>query len=186
MTRRWLVALSEKRQQEIARAEVERRGIKTYFPMTKKVVVNRFTARSEKIPDYYFGNYFFVEFTPNWIDDVMRARGVANVLHRDELSPAPEASNMIEHYEKVPRLVSDRDLYLKVRSHEVNGYIPLKRGLKRGQRVKVTSGAMKGRTGTFEQDLGHSRMAALFDFIGKDTHISIPTRSVIAVLKETV
>jgi hypothetical protein len=118
--RRWLVALAEKRQQEIARAELERRGIRTYFPMTKKIVVNRYTGRSEKYPDYYFGQYFFVEFTPTWIDDVLHARGVVDVLHHGELMAAPVASNMIEYYEKVPRIVTDRDLYLKVRSHEVN------------------------------------------------------------------
>jgi hypothetical protein len=179
-------------------AELKRRGIKTYFPMTKKVVVNRYTGRSEKFPAFYFGQYFFVEYTPTWIEDVLHARGVADVIHHDELLPAPDAAPPTvidkemyfkvkgrgeELYTKVPLIVSDRELYLKVRSHEVNGFIPIKkRGLQRGQRVKVISGAMKGHKGTLAEDEGRSRIAALFDVMGsKDVKFDLEKGSVIAV-----
>ena len=91
----------------------------------------------------------------------------------------------IEVFEKVPLIVSDRELYLKVRSHEVNGYIPIKkkRGLQRGQRVKVISGAMKGLQGTLaEDDDGHSRIAALFDVMGsKEVKFVLKKESVVVV-----
>ena len=87
---RWMVALAKPRQQEVAREEFERRGIVTYFPMTKKDVFNRVTGRFEKFPEYYFGRYFFVEYTPNWIKDVLHVKGVADVLHYDVLVPASE------------------------------------------------------------------------------------------------
>jgi hypothetical protein len=165
--------------------------------LTKKVVVDRYTGRSEKFPAFYFGQYFFVEYTPTWIDDVLHARGVADVLHHDELLPAPDAvpqtvidkklylkvRSRDESYKKVPLIVSDRELYLKVRSYEVNGFIPPpKHGLQRGQRVKVISGVMKGRKGTLDEDEGRSRIAALFDFMGsKDVKFDLEKGSVIAV-----
>jgi transcription antitermination factor NusG len=197
--RRWMAALAKPRQQEVAREELERRGIKTYFPMTKKDVFNRFTGRFEKFPDYYFGRYFFVEYIPTWIKDVLHAKGVADVLHYDVLVPAPEevpstvidkaaylkVKGRIEVVEKVPYTASEREIYLKVRSHEVNGFIPIKkkRGLQRGQRVKVISGAMKGHKGTLaEDDDGRSRIAALFDVMGsKDVKFNLEKGSVIAV-----
>jgi transcription antitermination factor NusG len=162
-------------------------------------VFNRSTGRFEKFPDYYFGRYFFVEYTPTWIKDVLHAKGVADVLHHDELLSTPEevpstvidkeaylkVKGRIEVFEKVPLTTSDRELYLKVRSHEVNGYIPIKkkRGLQRGQRVKVISGVMKGRKGTLaEDDDGRSRIAALFDVMGsKEVKFVLEKGSVIAV-----
>ena len=133
-----MAALAKPRQQDVAREALKRRGIKTYFPMTKKLVTNRYTGRSEKHPAYYFGQYFFVEFIPTWIEDVLHARYVADVLHHEELLAAPDGvpSTVIdkklylkvrsrdESYEKLPLIVSDRELYLKVRSREVNGFIP--------------------------------------------------------------
>jgi transcription antitermination factor NusG len=196
--RRWMAALAKPRQQEVAREELKRRGVKTYFPMIKKNVFNRFTGRFEKFPDYYFDRYFFVEHTPNWIEDVLYAKGVADVLHYDELLPAPDAvppavidkaaylkmKGRNEEFKKVPLTVSDRELYEKVRSHEVNGFIPIKKkhGLQRGQRVKVISGAMKGHKGTLAEDEGRSRIAALFNFMGsKDVKFDLEKGSVIAV-----
>ena len=200
-SRRWAAALAKPRQQDVAREALELRGIKTYFPMTKKDVLNPVTGRFEKIPEHYFGRYFFFECTPDKWEDVLHVKGVEEVLHDDVLVPAPEGVpstvidkerylkkkiKPIEVFKKVPWTISDRDLWLEVRSYEVNGYIPppkKKRGLQRGQRVKVESGVLKGRQGTLaEDDDGRSKIAALFDVMGsKEVKFVLKKESVVVI-----
>lgn len=132
-------------------------------------MVDRRTGRFVPKDAFFFDHYFFIKFIHTWIDDVLHARGVYDVLRYGDDG-------------KQPFLISDRDLYLKVRSREVNGYIPPPRGMQRGQRVQATSGVMSGKIGKFEEDLGRSRIIALFDFMGsKDVRIELAKGNVVAV-----
>jgi hypothetical protein len=165
----WLVAQAEHNRQKVARDALEecpaldKRDI--YFPLTKKPVKDRRTGRTTPQPAFFFGDYFFVKFIPTWVEDVLHARGVWGVLRYDEK----------------PFLISDKELYLKVRSREIYGHIPLPRGWERGQRLRATSGVLSGRVGKFEEDLGRSRIVALFDFMGKDVRVELAKGSLSAV-----
>jgi hypothetical protein len=165
----WLIAKAEHNRQEVARAELSDRCIKTYFPLMKK---------GRDCFAYYFGDYFFVESISTWIDDVLHVRGVRDVLHYDvEEINNNEETKLI----KKPFILSNRELWKEVKSHEDNGYIPLKRGLRRGQKVRVD--VLNGYVGKLEEDedLARSTMVARIDFMGKDTRVVISKRSAIAV-----
>ena len=70
-----------------------------------------------------------------------------------------------------PLLLSDAYIHNNYKSYEDrSGYIPLKRKLKRGQKIRVKAGLLEGAVGTiaedFEEDMRRGMVAASLDFMG--------------------
>jgi hypothetical protein len=154
-------------------------GIESYFPLTRKRVKNH-RGRSEPrirnyLDQYFFVKlkrswfdkrniptyvdergkhelpYFFLELTDDyWLEDVLRIRGIVDVC-----------STLDTNDQLQPLLMSDAELRFKVKSHEVDGFIPDERKRKRGENMRVTDGLLKGRVGIFETDLRRGKAAAL-------------------------
>jgi transcription antitermination factor NusG len=152
----------------------EEHGIESYFPLTMDHVKKR--GRSETRIRNYLGQYFFVKLKRNWFDkrniptyidergkhvlpyfflklssddwlkEVYHERGILDVCSTRDAGPL---------------LMSDEELRFKVKSHEVDGFIPDERKRKRGEKMRVTEGPLKGRVGIFEADLRRGKAAAL-------------------------
>ena len=154
-------------------------GIESYFPLTRKCVKNH-RGRSETRIRNYLGSYFFIKLKRNWFDkrgistyidergkhelpyffldltddywseEVLHIRGIVDVCS------TLDASDQLQ-----PLLMSDAELRFKVKSYEVDGFIPDERKRKRGESMRVTEGPLKGRVGIFETDLRRGKAAAL-------------------------
>jgi hypothetical protein len=181
-TRRRLKTLAERLDEE--------HDIISYFPLTIEEHVKNRRGRSEMRIANYLGKYFFVKLkrnwfdkrnipsyidkhdtkhdlpyfflklSPDWLEEVLRARGVVDVC-----------STQDDDERLQPLLISDEELRLKVKSHEVDGFIPLKRKWKRGQKMRVTEGLLEGSVGTFEMDLRRGKAAAL---LINGRHVELP------------
>jgi transcription antitermination factor NusG len=172
--------------------------LETYFPMTREKTKDR-TGRSTNKDLYYLGHYFFVrlesnwfnkrdiehdrnfcflKLTPDWINKVLNAEGVADVFcSTPTIEKIDEQGELVRleqdeiDKQSQPLIVSDAYVHNQYKSYEdQSGYIPLKRKLKRGQKIRVTTGLLEGHVGTiaedFEKDMRRGMVAASLDFMG--------------------
>jgi transcriptional antiterminator RfaH len=157
----WLVAMTENGRQRLARASCSENGFNTYFPLFRERRMVR--GRKALILSYLFGRYFFVEFAPEWYR-LKATLGVDDVLSREE------------------RPVLLREAIVdEIRSREdSDGVITLRRGFKRGQRVQVKAGPLKGLVGEFER-LGNSDREVVFlSMLGQMTRVEFAAGSLAA------
>ena len=171
--KRVLAKNSRRRLKTLAERLDEEHGIESYFPLTMDRVKKR--GRSEMRIRNYLGQYFFIKLKRSWFDKrsiptYVDERGKHDLpyfflkLSSDWLKEVYHERGILDvcsTQDDGPLLMSDAELRFKVKSHEVDGFIPLERKRKRGENMRVTEGPLKGRVGIFETDLRRGKAAAL-------------------------
>jgi transcriptional antiterminator RfaH len=154
----WLVATSENGKQATARNFLEGQGFEVYFPRFRERRFYR--GHKQFVESYLFGRYFFVLFVPIWYL-VRSTFGVDAVFVQDD-RPALLHDGVIEEI----KAREDRD-----------GVITIRKGFRRGQRVRIKHGPLAGMIGTFDRMTTRDREVAFVSMLGQLTRIELAAGS---------
>lgn len=154
----WLVATSENGRQAVARTFLQEQGFDVYFPRFRERRFYR--GHKQFVESYLFGRYFFVLFIPCWY--LIRSTiGVDAVFTQDD-RPA------LLHDAVVDEIKSREDR---------DGVITIRKGFRRGQRVRVKQGPLAGMLGTFDRMTSRDREVAFISMLGQLTRIEFAAGS---------
>jgi transcriptional antiterminator RfaH len=148
----WLVARTEPQREQTARRFLELRGFSVYVPRIRE----RHTKGGRRIERLrpLFPSYALVVLENGRWWDVRWCVGVAGVIMNGD-GPARLSDRIVEG----------------IRGRERNGAVelPQRDGLKIGDRVRVTAGAMCGLEGLVDGLRAHERVAILLQTLGRIT-----------------
>lgn len=161
----WYAVYSRPREEAIAEENLKRQGFQTYWPRYRKRV-----SHARKVQDVtasLFPRYLFVK--PPAGNSELRAvrstRGVAGLVCHG-LEPTTVAEQLVE----------------EIRAREDDqGFVVLGRQieLRRGQRIQLASGALKGLDIVFEAQKDNERVVALLGLLGREFKVAVPLRDVV-------
>lgn len=161
----WYVAQTQVRGEERARANLEHQGFRTYLPRYRREI--RHARRREVVRAPLFPGYIFVRFDPaaaRW-RSVNGTFGVSRlVCHGDQPAALP------------PGVVEE----IAAREGQ-DGLIPLApRAFRKGEALRIVSGALADCLGFFERMADHDRVILLLDLLGRRVRVQAPLESVAA------
>jgi transcription antitermination factor NusG len=141
-----------------------RKDISTYLPLRRgKAKIGR-SYRFTEVP--LFRSYLFVNIVANSDDitDVLNTTGVSTVVKRGR-TPCPVSSSVIKSIRKMVE--------------HMNGEYRVITGIKRGERVRIVKGALKGSEGEMVR-IDNKRYAFVVnvDILGRAVEVCIPPENV--------
>jgi transcriptional antiterminator RfaH len=158
----WFCVRSQRRNEHIAAANLEKRGIEVINP---RIQFRRATTRGPVwVTESMFPTYLFARF--NWqqnLEAVKHTFGVAGVVHFGCFWPVvPD-----EVVEELRSLVGE------------NGVRVLEASLRVGENVEVATGAFEGFRGIVTRVMpARDRVAVLLEFLGRQTTVELPMNGV--------
>lgn len=156
--RRWYLAYSKPRKEELARVNLERQGYLTYLPMmrTPRRRAGRRIIRVEPM----FPRYLFIHLdteTDNWAP-IRSTLGIVNLV-RFGMFPSPVPDDLIA-------MLRERDSESGIQEIPLNTF-------REGQRVRIEDGPFMGYEGIFLAQTGEERVLILLDIVGKSARAQI-------------
>ncbi len=155
--KRWYLVYSKPRQEEIAKANLQRQGFVCYLPMARQP--RRRMGRRITCIEPLFPRYLFIALdtvTDNWAP-IRSTIGVSSLV-RFGSEPAVVPTELVEA--------------LAAREDE-SGVQQLPLGeFEKGDRVRVADGPMAGYEGLFLAKTSRERVTILLDIVGKTTRVS--------------
>src|SRR5262245_20690967 len=150
----WWVVQTEANFERIVRLLLMRRGFITYAPRIK--VRGRIA--------YLFPAYLFVAAGER-LYPILWTNHVVRILMAGD-RPATVKGEIVTH----------------IRKREVGGFVKLplpNRNLKRGQKVRVTSGAFQGQIGLYECQTGRRGERVLLELLRQSVPVELPSPSIV-------
>lgn len=161
----WYVAQTQQRSEERARINLERQGFRTYLPRYRRT--RRHARRCDVVRVPLFPGYIFIELDPKHAPwrSINGTFGVARlVCHGAE--PAAVPQGIVEQ--------------LTAREND-EGLIPVEAPpFRRGERLRIISGAMADCLGLFERMADRDRVILLLDLLGQKVRVEAPQSAVAA------
>lgn len=159
----WYLVRTKVRQEKVARDNLQRQSYQSYLPMA---LVNRFSGDTRReFLEPLFPGYLFVGADP----------GVTN------LSPIRSTTGVIDivRFGDVIRPVSSGIVStLKELENESGCHVIGRPDLKRGDRIRITSGPLAGAEGIFETERGTDRIMVLIEVLGNGRLVQIAKNAV--------
>jgi len=158
--KRWFVVRTQPNAEFKALSHVARQGFEGYLPRYQKR--RRHARKTEIVAAPLFPGYLFVGMDP----DTARWRALNSTVGVSELichggQPAPVPDAIIED----------------IRRHEdENGFVVLgdRAGLKKGDKVRITDGAMADHIGIFDAPSDQHRVYLLLELLGREVRVKLP------------
>ncbi len=159
----WAIAVTEPRSEAKAVSNVLKLGYEVFYP--KVIRRLRLQGKRSQIICPLFPGYFFAWLDAKW-NKFFDAQGVAGLLM--------EGDNIATVRETSMQSLKDRC--------NKNGIFqdPTTPHFQRGQKVRVTSGVLQDKVGTYDGNTGQQD-AALFDLLGMQTRVLFKEGTLVAV-----
>lgn len=161
--KRWYVAQTQTHAEERARLNLQRQGFRTYLPRYHRE--RRHARRRDVVRAPLFPGYIFVQFDIDaapW-RSINGTFGVARLICHGE-RPAAVPEGIVEE-------LAARE------NHE--GLIPLQpRRFKKGESLRIVSGALADCLGLFEAMADRDRVILLLDLLGRKVRVQAPREAV--------
>jgi transcriptional antiterminator RfaH len=162
--KRWFVVRTHPNGEFRALANILRQGFDVYLPRYLKR--RRHARKTDTVQTPLFPGYLFVGMDP----DCVRWRALNSTIGVSELichsgQPAPIPDDVIED----------------IRRHEdENGYVVLGEhaGLKQGDKVRITDGAMTDHIGIFDAPSDQHRVFLLLELLGRQVRVKMPLTAI--------
>jgi transcriptional antiterminator RfaH len=160
---RWYVAETQPHAEAKALWHLERQGFTAYLPQYRKV--RRHARRTDEVRAPLFPRYLFVRI------DVARAAwrairstiGVARLVSQGE-RPAPVPDGVVED--------------IRGREDE-RGLVTIEPGFRRGQTLRVLTGALADQVGLFESITDERRVVLLLELLGRRIEVCVSMDAVV-------
>ncbi len=163
--KRWHVVQTRFRGEHLALVNLRRQGFEAYLPRYLKR--RRHARRTEWLPAPLFPGYMFVrldfETTP-W-RPILSTFGVRSLICYGE-APAPLPPGIVEDI-----MAREDDAGLVAMNDGVKNF-------RKGDAVRVMSGAFRDRVGLFDCADADKRVVILLDLLGRQTRVHIPTEAI--------
>jgi transcriptional antiterminator RfaH len=161
----WYVAQTQVRSEERARINLERQGFRTYLPRYRRE--RRHARRRDVVQAPLFPGYIFVRLdleSAPW-RSINGTFGVSRLVCHGDL-PAALPKGVVEE--------------IAARENE-DGLIVLKpRPFRKGEALRIMSGALADCLGFFERMADHDRVILLLDLLGRKVRVQAPLEAVVA------
>ena len=163
MTRRtnakWYAVHTKPKQEKVARENLERQGYEVFLPLikVKKRLRGKWTNRIEPL----FPRYLFIRlvmFEDNFAP-IRSSRGVHELVRFGEY-PAQVPGDL------VAALIANQDNLLGLNKGRQTTF-------KKGEKVAVIEGPLKGLSGIIENDNGEERVMLMLNLLGRETVLKI-------------
>lgn len=162
---RWYVAQTQVHAEERARLNLERQGFRTYLPRYRRE--RRHARRREVVMAPLFPGYIFVELDLDaapW-RSINGTFGVAHLVCRGE-RPAALPEGVVEQ-------IASRE--------DAEGLIALQpRVFRKGEALRIVSGALADCLGFFERMADRDRVILLLDLLGRKVRVQASREAVVA------
>ncbi len=161
----WYVAQTQANAEERARVNLERQGFPTYLPRYRRE--RRHARRREVVRAPLFPGYIFVEL------DLMSApwRSINGTLG---------VIRLICHGERPAALPEGVVEALTARENEEGLVVLQPRSFRKGEALRIVSGALADCFGFFEKMADRDRVILLLDLLGRKVRVQAPRDCVIA------
>jgi transcriptional antiterminator RfaH len=154
MSSGWSVAYSHPRQETKAVQNVAQLGIEIFFPRIQERKF--FRGKRQWVEEPLFPRYFFVSLVDQW-HSLLSTVGVAGVIMGVD-KPATIPTSLVEE--------------IKRRCNSSGVYVPYRFRFRKGQRVKIENGALKGHIGIYRGMRSEDRADVLIQMLGSTVHAS--------------
>jgi transcriptional antiterminator RfaH len=161
----WCVVYTQALKEAIAAQNLLEQGFEVYLPRFKKL--RRHARKVEEVLAPLFPRYVFVGMdrdVAQW-RSINGTRGVSHLLMTDDRHPASVPTAVIE----------------SLKAQEISaGVVPVETlaAFVKGEKVRILEGAFKDHVAIFDGLDDKSRVQILLTFLGRDTHISLPSYAV--------
>ncbi|MDK2842181.1 MAG: hypothetical protein PWQ17_1686 [Anaerophaga sp.] len=146
---RWYALYTRSRAEKKVYEQLKALGINTYLPLRKEL--RQWSDRKKWVEVPVISSYIFVNITPSQYRDVFNAQGViAYVSHKGQAVPIPD------HEIEAMRRTVENKLAFSVESDT----------LRKGEKVTITSGPLKGIEGEVEEIQGKKKLYLRISNIG--------------------
>jgi len=146
---RWYALYTRSRAEKKVYEQLKSLGINTYLPLRKEL--RQWSDRKKWVEVPVISSYIFVNITPSQYRDVFNAHGVvAYVSHKGKAVPIPD------HEIEAMRRTVENKLAFSVESDT----------LRKGEKVTITSGPLKGIEGEVEEIKGRKKLYLRISHIG--------------------
>lgn len=162
--KRWYVAQTQASAEERARLNLERQGFRAYLPRYRRE--RRHARRRELVRAPLFPGYIFVELDPNsapW-RSINGTLGVIQLICHGE-RPAPLPDGVVEA--------------LAARENEEGLVVLQPRRFRKGEALRIVSGALTNCFGFFEKMADRDRVILLLDLLGRKVRVRAPRDCVV-------
>jgi transcription antitermination factor NusG len=146
---RWYALYTRSRAEKKVYEQLKSLGINTYLPLRREL--RQWSDRKKWVEVPVISSYIFVNITPSQYRDVFNAHGVvAYVSHKGKAVPIPD------HEIEAMRRTVENKLAFSVESDT----------LRKGEKVTITSGPLKGIEGEVEEIKGRKKLYLRISHIG--------------------
>ena len=146
---RWYALYTRSRAEKKVYEQLKSLGINTYLPLRREL--RQWSDRKKWVEVPVISSYIFVNITPSQYRDVFNAHGVvAYVSHKGKAVPIPD------HEIEAMRRTVENKLAFSVESDT----------LRKGEKVTITSGPLKGIEGEVEEIQGRKKLYLRISHIG--------------------
>jgi len=156
---KWLVVYVSSRQEKVSNIELEKRGIESYLPVSKRL--RQWSDRKKWVEFPLFNGYLFVRPEPNQIDEVLSVQGIVCYLT----------------FERKHAVIRDKEIEI-IRKIENTGYyaesMMNSEDFSEGEKCLVTEGPLKGQTVDLIRKNNERIFLIAFDTLGQSIKINIP------------
>ena len=155
----WYVAQLKPNGFARAVANLTRQGFDTFMPMQNRTI--RHARQLKNVTRPVFPGYLFVQFGADRADwrKINSTFGVSRLISFNERQPAPVPTDLIAG--------------LRARCNERDILQPL-RDLKKGEQVRLLSGAFADFVGEVETLMGDESVRVLLEIMGQSTRLDLP------------
>jgi len=161
---RWYVAQTQIHSEERARINLERQGFQAYLPRYQRE--RRHARRRDVVRAPLFPGYIFVQLdlgSAPW-RSVNGTFGVNHLICRGE-QPAPVPEGIVED--------------LAARENDEGLIVMKPRAFRKGEALRIVSGALGDCLGFFERMADRDRVILLLDLLGRKVRVQAPLGNVV-------
>jgi len=158
----WYLIYTKARQELVAQENLERQGFMTYLPRIERIKKGN-GKRVSRI-EAFFPRYLFIslnKLTDNW-SSIRSTTGVANIVR----------------FTQYPTVVPERLVsHLMLQENPDTGMHNDMFGFVKGDKVRITNGALSGYEGIFKTTSGDERVIILLSVMGKMSDVKVDVDS---------
>jgi len=158
-TKKWYAAYVASRQEKIACKLLFEKGTEAYLPLVK--TMRQWSDRKKMVEFPLLSGYLFVHIAPVEKETVLQTRGIVRFVRS-------EGKDAIIRSEEIDRLKQLIELGYHLEAFGI------KRNYKEGEKVKITSGALKNIEGYVVENKEGRFIDVLLESIGQSIRVKLP------------
>jgi transcription antitermination factor NusG len=157
--RNWHAIYVKSRTEKKVMELLQERSIDAYVPIVK--TLRQWSDRKKKVELPLLHGYVFVNVEPKQHEQVLQTRGVVSFVRS-------EGKIAIIRQVEIDRLKQLEELGYQMEAH------PLRRNYEEGDKIKITSGPLKGLEGFVMDSAGQRSIEVLLESIGHSITVRLP------------